>query len=259
MNNVKMMHTIARYYNTSERMTILFRKITNQMITNCRKYVEGDKKLWEQDLQQLVEKLQACLHLNEQYQEQYRLTRDKLLTQPKGKQFDFNEPAIFGKFDLFCRRVDKLIDMFQTVDQFSVLAKHNVEGMESLMYTFFQIVDAFKKKSYELLEYQKNQFDRDFLEFNVSIHELETALQGFINSCFENITSTEHALNLLKQFQAILHRENLKDDLDSKFMVIFHNYGLDLETVQRLYEKQKTSPPVVRNAPPVTGNIMWAR
>ena len=42
-------------------------------------------------------------------------------------------------------------------------------------------------------------------------------------------------------------------------MVIFHNYGLDLETVQRLYEKQKQSPPTVRNAPPVTASIMWAR
>ena len=42
-------------------------------------------------------------------------------------------------------------------------------------------------------------------------------------------------------------------------MVIFHNYGLDLETVQRLYEKQKQQPPTVRNAPPVTASIMWAR
>ena len=42
-------------------------------------------------------------------------------------------------------------------------------------------------------------------------------------------------------------------------MVIFHNYGLDLETVQRLYEKQKHAPPHVRNAPPVSGNILWSR
>lgn len=35
--------------------------------------------------------------------------------------------------------------------------------------------------------------------------------------------------------------------------------GLDLETVQRLYEKQKTAPPAVRNAPPVSASIMWAR
>lgn len=36
MNSIKMIHTIARYYNTNERMTGLFVKITNQMIKNCR-------------------------------------------------------------------------------------------------------------------------------------------------------------------------------------------------------------------------------
>jgi dynein heavy chain len=39
MNSIKMIHTIARYYNTNERMTGLFVKITNQMITNCRKHI----------------------------------------------------------------------------------------------------------------------------------------------------------------------------------------------------------------------------
>ena len=127
------------------------------------------------------------------------------------------------------------------------------------MKTFQSIVDEFRRKPYELLDYQKGQFDRDFLEFNANIHELESSLQGFINSSFENITSTEQALTMLKKFQVILQRDSLKEDLDSKFMVIFHNYGLDLETVQRLYEKQKAAPPSVRNAPPVTASIMWAR
>jgi dynein heavy chain len=34
MTSIKMIHTIARYYNTTERMTNLFVKITNQMIEN---------------------------------------------------------------------------------------------------------------------------------------------------------------------------------------------------------------------------------
>lgn len=44
------------------------------------------------------------------------------------------------------------------------------------------------------------------------IHELETTLQGFINSSFENITSTDNALNLLKMFQSILQRDSLKGE-----------------------------------------------
>jgi len=47
---------------------------------------------------------------------------------PKGKQFDFNEMHIFGKFDLFCRRVIKLIDMFSTIDQFKSLSVNKLRG-----------------------------------------------------------------------------------------------------------------------------------
>lgn len=79
-----------------------------------------------------------------------------------------------------------------------------------------QICDDMKRKPYDLLDYTNSAFDRDYLEFNVQIHELETTLQGFINSSFENITSTDNALNLLKMFQAILQRDSLKADLDDK-------------------------------------------
>jgi dynein heavy chain len=140
------------------------------------------------------------------------------------------------------------------------LAEHtHIDGLEEMIQNFFKITDDFKRKPYDLLDYTKNQFDRDFLEFNVNIHDLEMALQGFINSSFENITSTEHALNLLRQFQSILQRETLKQDLDDKYMVIFQNYGLDLDAVQKIYEKHKHSPSLPRNAPPVAGDIMWSR
>uniref|UniRef100_A0A7S0HBM9 Uncharacterized protein n=1 Tax=Hanusia phi TaxID=3032 RepID=A0A7S0HBM9_9CRYP len=259
MNNVKMMLTIARYYSTNERMTMLFCKITNQMIKNCKGNITKAGKLWDQPVDTLLRNLEWALKLNDAYQEQYRVTKEKLMTQPKVKQFDFNESEIFGKFDLFCKRVQKLIDMFTTIQQFSTLANHEIEGMDNLIKSFIQIVDEFKRKPYDLLDYVKNSFDRDFLEFNVNVAELETALQGFINASFENITSTEHALNLLRQFEAILQRETLKADLDSKYTVIFHNYGLDLETVQKIYDKQKPAPPTTRNAPPVAGNILWSR
>jgi dynein heavy chain, axonemal len=104
MNNVKMMLTIARYYSTRERMTCLFRKITNQMITNCKHAISSPGRLWDQPADVLIENLRWSLRLNESYQEQYRLTREKLMTQPKVKQFDFNEQEVFGKFDLFCKR-----------------------------------------------------------------------------------------------------------------------------------------------------------
>ena len=79
---------------------------------------------------ELLRKLEACLKLNEAYEEQYKLTKIKLEQTTKGKQFAFDEMRIFGKFKLFCRRVIKLIDMFSTIDQFNSLSKNKLEGTQ---------------------------------------------------------------------------------------------------------------------------------
>ncbi|RLN86351.1 hypothetical protein BBJ28_00004571 [Nothophytophthora sp. Chile5] len=262
MNSVKMIHTIARYYNTTERMTKLFMKITNQMIALCKSSLLGrepPEAIWDKDPELLLLGLEACLKLNEAYQEQYRLTKDKLLTMPKGKQFDFSETQIFGKFDLFCRRLVKLIDMFSTIHQFRALAQHSLEGMDALLASFTTIIREFRAHKHDLLDFHNNKFDRDYVEFNIQIADLEASLQQFINVSFDSITSIEQSLQLLKQFQQILQRETLRSDLDSKFTVIFHNYGLDLSHVQELYERHRHDPPVARNLPPVAGNILWSR
>ena len=133
--------------------------------------------------------LESCLRLNEGYQEQYRLTKDKLLTMPKGKQFDFSETQIFGRFDLFCRRVVKLIDMFSTIHQFRSLSMHRFDGMERLIQSFNSILDEFRNKRHDLLDFHQNRFDRDYVEFNVRIAELEGGMQAFIDNSFESITS----------------------------------------------------------------------
>ena len=137
MNSIKMIHTIARYYNTNDRMTGLFVKITNQMIYNCKYNILNYQKirdgiaptnkktaimnhnvLWEHENfppEELIPVLKSCLDLNAAYQKQYEITKDRLMNMPKGKQFEFSPNQIFGKFDLFCRRVLKLIELFGTI------------------------------------------------------------------------------------------------------------------------------------------------
>ena len=51
----------------------------------------------------------------------------------------------------------------------------------------------------------------------------------------------------------------LQADLAAKYQLVFQSYARDLEAVQGQYEKHKAAPPLPRNAPPVAGNIQWAR
>jgi len=70
VNSIKMIHTIARYYNTTERMTKLFMKITNQMINACKKTILDDDSptrmdvLWTSNTSELLLKFESCLKLN---------------------------------------------------------------------------------------------------------------------------------------------------------------------------------------------------
>ena len=191
-----MIHTIARYYNTNERMTGLFAKITNQMITNCKFTIlnfrrikmgetgkkgapQGDDVLWDHDkypCEELIEVLQSCIELNQAYLKQYEFTKERLMNMPKGKQFDFSPNQIFGRFDLFCRRVSKLIELFGTIQQFRTLEKHNLEGIQPILDNFYKFVQMLKKKNHKLLDSASNTFDRDFVNFKVDVSSVETEL-----------------------------------------------------------------------------------
>lgn len=194
MNSIKMIHTIARYYNTNDRMTELFKKITNQMIENCKKAIlmgrESQDKLWEIPPEKLIPVLKTCTELNHAYQQQYLATKEKLQNVPQGKQFEFSPNIIFGNFDLFCRRINKLIELFSTIQQFQTLGQHNLENMDSIIKDFTLKVEGFKKQisnnpQNNLLEFNSNYFDRDYVQFNVDVSLIEQKLIQHIDKNFD--------------------------------------------------------------------------
>ncbi|KAI8811565.1 dynein heavy chain and region D6 of dynein motor-domain-containing protein [Cladochytrium replicatum] len=259
INAIKMIYSISRYYNTSERMTSLFVKITNQMITSCKEYIykEGGNNLWDQDRTLLVKKLTDCGRLNEAYQRCFHETKKRLQENPAEKQFDFSEMYIFGKFDAFCKRLQKVIDMFNIIEKFSSLSKLGIEGMDNILKRFSNILIQMQRKPYDILDHRKMEYDSDFNSFKKQISDLEATLQQFIDSSFERISATEQSLSLLTKFSQI---KDMQLDLESKFHQVFVHYTrYDLEGVRKLYQKYKDTPLLARNAPPVAGAIEWAR
>ncbi|KAI9015067.1 dynein heavy chain and region D6 of dynein motor-domain-containing protein [Gaertneriomyces semiglobifer] len=259
INAIKMIYSISRYYNTSERMTSLFVKITNQMITSCKEYVykDGGSNLWDQNRGALVAKLGDCIRLNEAYQRVFHEVKRKLAETPQEKQFDFSEMYIFGKFDAFCKRIQKVIDMFGNIEKFSLLEKLGIEGMDSLIKRFSNIMMQIQRKPYDILDHRKMEYDSDYNTFKKQISDLEGNLQQFIDASFDHIISTEQALTLLSKFSQI---KDMQLDLESKYHLVFIHYTRrDLEGVRKLYTKARDAPPIPRNMPPVAGAIEWAR
>ncbi|XP_077982678.1 dynein axonemal heavy chain 5-like [Glandiceps talaboti] len=258
VNAIRMIHSISRYYNTRERMTSLFVKVTNQMITACKAYItcSGMYNIWEQPRDEVIEKLQACIKLNQEYQRCFQKTKQKLETMPDERQFDFSEMYIFGKFDTFQRRLVKIIDIFDTIKVYQQLAECRIEGMELMANRFHVIMTSMKKKPYDPLDQRKTDFDLDYDDFKRQVNDLQSQIKAFMDHTFDKIHNTGRALLLIRKFER-LNIGNL--GIEEKYAIILQKYGKEIDNTSRNYQKNKNDPPVARDLPPIAGKIMWAR
>jgi len=68
-----------------------------------------------------------------------------------------SENYIFGKFDTFAKRITKIVDMISTMEAFSGLKDARIEGLEALVLQYNNLVDATKKKNYNILDHRKQE------------------------------------------------------------------------------------------------------
>ncbi|CAF0837526.1 unnamed protein product [Adineta steineri] len=258
INAVRMIHSISQYYNTSERMTSLFVKITNQMIATSKMYITDNytQTIWSQNQAHVISKLRDCIKLNEEYQRCFHLTKTKLALTPSERQFDFSEMYIFGKFDAFVRRCEKIIDMFTKINIYSHLGESKIEGIAPFFSKFNMIITTMRKKDYDFLDQRKQDVDNDLADFDRSIADLHTSINDFLDKYFNAIRNTERALDALKRFEK-LQIPNI--GLNDKYAKILQQYSKDLDSVAKMYQKSSKEPLISRDLPPIAGRITWAR
>lgn len=130
------------------------------MITTCKHYIMGGKeRIWDIDREELLERIANCQKLNDEYQKSFHRfllllqlsiqnylcvitfsdvhlhhfrTKEILKQNPKERQFEFSENYIFGKFDTFCKRLEKISDLVSTLKALSGLKDVKIEGIDSL-------------------------------------------------------------------------------------------------------------------------------
>ncbi|XP_010219892.1 PREDICTED: dynein heavy chain 8, axonemal [Tinamus guttatus] len=260
INAIRMIHSVSRYYNTSERMTSLFIKVTNQMVTSCKAYITdgGLSRVWEQETPIVISKIKDCIFLLKEYQKCFHKTRQQILETLGEKSFEVSEMYIFGKFEAFCRRLEKITEMITIVQTFSALSMSTIEGIDIMAVKFKNIYQSVQKKQYDILDPRKTEFDADFVDFMAKIEGLEMQIQTFMRTCFGRILSSQNALQLLQRFQN-LRMPCLQEEIAHTVGCILQHYVAELEATKKLYQIQKDDPPLARNMPPVAGKILWVR
>jgi dynein heavy chain len=79
---------------------------------------------------------------------------------------------------------------------------------------------------------------------------MQTSITTFMDQRFERIITTQGALLLMQKFES-LGIPNL--GIVEKYQRIVAHYSRELDNVLRIYQKNKTDPPISRDLPPISG------
>ena len=72
----------------------------------------------------------------------------------------------------FLSRCEGLKEMLSIIETYSSLALSHIEGIETLNHHFRNIVINMKKKTYDLMDPRKPEFETDFEEFKSHVHDI---------------------------------------------------------------------------------------
>uniref|UniRef100_A0A3P8WNT4 AAA+ ATPase domain-containing protein n=1 Tax=Cynoglossus semilaevis TaxID=244447 RepID=A0A3P8WNT4_CYNSE len=257
MSSIRLIYSVSQYYNTSERMTSLLLKVTNQMISTCKSHLtQGAAHIWDLSRPLLLQRISDCCGLNNLYQRSFRSVRDQLREKPRSRQFDFSENCIFGKFDAFCRRLQKIADMASTLENLSALQNMKLDGVDKIYIRYQTLVSTTKSKTYDVLDHRRLEFDSDYSAFQLHVQTLYDSLQSLMDSCFHQNLSINRMLELLPLFES---GPAAGLDLKRCHLLLLRRYSGELELLKRTFHKQKEAPPIGRCHPPVAGRVLWSR
>lgn len=231
------------------------------MITTSKMYVTDGQtaNIWSQNQTVVINKLKDCIKLNEEYHRCFQATKAKLAENPSERPFDFSEMYIFGKFDSFVRRCERIIEMFTTMNTYAHIGESKIEGISPFFSKFNLIVASMKKKDYDFLDQRKPDVDTDLEDFRRSIADLHVSIVEFLDKYFNAIRNTERALNALRRFEK-LKLPNI--GINEKYAKILQQYSKDLDAVAKTYQKNSSQPLISRDLPRTAGkekNIACSR
>ena len=75
--------------------------------------------------------------------------------------------------------------MINTMNLWAGIADVRIEGIDGIIVRYKTVCDAVKKKTYDILDHRKSDFDTDYIEFKGQFENLRQQMQNFLDTWFE--------------------------------------------------------------------------
>ncbi|XP_063229306.1 dynein axonemal heavy chain 10 [Bacillus rossius redtenbacheri] len=267
MEGLHMIWMLSRFYSTDEMMTGLMKRVAYTLCYQVSTNLNVNQLLVNQDLRSALKVISEASKMLETWKKSYMDIRRMIEESGKGQRWEFDRKQLFQTTDYMQRVCDQLYEVLKVTLNFE-----NIFGPElKAIVTFTSQIDTAAKKVKDLvqpilsadfdifLEENEEMWQGLVTQFNKQVEVLEKEAMWFIDDSFKILRSSEDALQMLMKFKNVETQPMLKNQLQTKFEVIMGRFCQEIAQIEDKFEKGKSSPPLLRNHPPMAGAIFWCQ
>ena len=271
MHLVLLIWKSSAYYNTTSRLVILMREICNTIIRQASAFINGDaifELIEAGETASAVKNLQTLLRVVGRFKTTYFDYKTKASQECPENPWRVQNNAVFVRLDSFLERCHDILDLAQTIMQFTKLAKIEVGGTKGktlstsvaqIYFDFIQAIDNVKNVGKGILDLENKGFDEAFYDFRTRMKELDRRLASVIVQGFDDVTTVSGRFRLFDTFDNLITRPIIADELEKKYAPLIHSIKVDIDEVQDIFVKNKDLPLIASNLPPIAGALAWCR
>ncbi|XP_067117224.1 dynein axonemal heavy chain 2-like [Osmerus mordax] len=270
LNLIRLIWVNSDHYNTRERLTSLFRKMSNEIIRLCCRAISLDRIFQGyvvSSKQNLEDCIQCCLAWTGLY-----MHASQLHHRYSTKGWVLDQTSIFALVDAFVQRCKDLLEVCDCQQQFArreegtqrplpcFAGRQGSEVTRSLLEmeaTFERSLQGLRSVSKGILDVKNTSWHDDYNRFRAGVKDLEVMMQNLISSAFDTVNTVEEGVQLLEVFQHLSAREAIKRTIDRKTVVVYALFNKQLNLVNK--ELSRKAFHTAAHMPQHAGQAHWAR
>ncbi|XP_071333968.1 dynein axonemal heavy chain 2 [Trachinotus anak] len=260
----------SKHYTTSERISGLLRKLSNEIIRLCCQSISLDR-IFDgyvvSSKQNLNDCIQCCLTWKQIYLQESQMHHRYSL-----KPWILDHGNFFVVVDAFIQRFRDLLEVCDCQQQFArwedgeQRALTIFSGCQGPEFTrslleiegnFHRGLQNLRSVGDGMLDVENTTWCSEFNKFRALVKDLEMMMQNQINSVFKTVKTVEEGMRLLDIFRPMSSREGIKRTIEEKAEEVHIIFDRDLKIVNK--ELSQRTRPSADHMPQLAGQAHWVR
>nr|AML30862.1 axonemal inner arm dynein heavy chain 6 [Marsilea vestita] len=274
LQRIRMIWQISPFYNSSEKITGLLCKVSNEIIQRCSAEIplleifEGDVEKCKTALE---ESIQAC----ESWKGLYTVMMEKYvnpsLKKARGsantKTTELGTRSIFAPLESFLQRCQDILEVCESQIQFSKNLELPVFGgtrgteiTKSLMEmqeTFQKLVSVLKTLPYSLLDVKVTKWHDDYNQFKDGVKDLEVMMQNIMFMAFRHAASLSESIELMEAFKLMARRRPICMCVEQMGLQVLMTFSNELSVIKKQFDQLRRRPLMDYSYPRYAGAALW--